>query len=197
MSIIDTIYLFIWYAVVTVIIVVIVLMLLRMILNYTDVNPFNRSVLALRRYSDPLVDPVRRGLARSGLDPKIAPIVTILIVILLGYFALQLVGVFLSTIRGVILSLERGALVSLIGYLLYGLLALYSLLIFMRIVFSWGASSVNRVLRFLIKVTEPVLAPFRRLIPPLGMFDISPIVVLLLLQLLQQAVLGTLIQRGI
>ena len=197
MSIFDTIYLFIWYAVVTVIIAVIVLMLLRLILNYADVNPFNRSVLALRRYSDPIVDPVRRALARSGLDPKIAPIVTILIVVLLGYFALQLVGVFLSTIRGVVMSLERGAIVSLIGYLLYGLLALYSLLIFMRIVFSWGASSVNRVLRFLIKVTEPVLAPFRRLIPPLGMFDISPIVVLLLLQLLQQAVVGTLIQRGI
>ena len=197
MSIIETIYLFIWYAVVTVIISVIVLMLLRLILNYADVNPFNRSVLALRRYSDPIVDPVRRGLARSGLDPKIAPIVTILIAILLGYFALQLVGVFLSTIRGVGMSLEMGAIVSLIGYLLYGLLALYSLLIFMRIVFSWGASSVNRVLRFLIRVTEPVLAPFRRLIPPLGMFDISPIVVLLLLQLLQQAVVGTLIQRGI
>jgi YggT family protein len=187
------IYLFIWYAVVTVIIAVIVMMLLRLILNYADVNPFNRSALALRRYSDPIVDPVRRGLARSGLDPKIAPIVTILIVILLGYFALQLVGIFLSTIDGSIRSLERGAIVSLIGYLLYGLLALYSLLIFMRIVFAWGASSVNRVLRFLIKVTEPVLAPFRRLIPPLGMFDISPIVVLLLLRLFQEAIRGTLI----
>jgi YggT family protein len=193
MSILDTIYLFIWYAVVTVIITIIVLMLLRLILNYTDVNPFNRSVLTLRRYSDPIVDPVRRGLARSGLDPKLAPIVTILIVILLGYFALKLAGIFLSTINGTIISLERGAIVSLIGFLLYGLLALYSLLIFMRIVFSWGASSVNRVLRFLIKVTEPVLAPFRRLIPPLGMFDISPIVVLLLISLLQEAVRGTLI----
>jgi YggT family protein len=193
MSIFDTIYLFIWYAVVTVIIAVIVLMLLRLILNYADVNPFNRSVLALRRYSDPLVDPVRRGLARSGLDPKLSPIVTILIVVLLGYFALKLVGIFLSTISGTIRSLESGAIVSLIGYLLYGLLALYSLLIFMRIIFAWGASSVNRVLRFLIKVTEPVLAPFRRLIPPLGMFDLSPIVVLLLLSLFQEAVRGTLI----
>lgn len=193
MSILQSIYLFIWYAVVTVIISIIALMVLRLILNYTDVNPFNRSVLALRRYSDPLVDPVKRGLARAGLDPKFAPVVTILIVILLGYFALQLAGIFLTTIDGTIRSLGRGAIVSLIGYLLFGLLALYSLLIFMRIVISWGASSVNRVLRFLIKVTEPVLAPFRRLIPPLGMFDISPIVVLLLLQLLQQAIRGTLI----
>lgn len=194
MSLLAAIYLFIWYGVVSVIITVIVLMLLRLILNYADVNPFSRPALMVRRFSDPLVDPVRRGLARAGLDPKIAPVVTILIAILLGYFALELVRTFLGTITGVILSLEQGAMVALIGYLLYGLLSLYSLLIFMRIVFSWGASSTNRVLRLLIRATEPVLAPFRRLIPPLGMFDISPIVVLLLLRLLQEAVHGTLIR---
>jgi YggT family protein len=193
MSLLASIYLFIWYVVVAVIITVIALMLLRLILNYTDVNPFSRPALLVRRYSDPLVDPVRRGLARAGLDPKIAPIGTILIAILLGYFALQLVGTFLMTIDGVIRSLERRAIVSLIGHLLFGLLALLSLLIFMRIVFSWGASSTNRVLRFLIRVTEPVLAPFRRIIPPLGMFDISPIVVLLLIRLFQAAIQGTLI----
>ena len=194
MYLIQSIYLFIWYAVVAVIITVIALMLLRLILNYADVNPFSKIALLVRRLSDPLVDPVRRGLARSGLDPKIAPIGTILIAILLGYFALQLVGTFFMTITGVILSLEMGAVISIIGWLLFGLLALYSLLIFMRIVFSWGASSTNRVLRFLIKVTEPVLGPFRRIIPPLGMFDISPIVVLLLIRLFQEAVQGTLIR---
>lgn len=194
MSLIAAIYLFIWYGVVSVIITVIVLMLLRLLLNYMDVNPFSKPALLVRRFSDPLIDPVRRGLARAGLDPKIAPIGTILIAILLGYFALELVRTFLTTITGVILSLQVGAIVSLIGYLLYGLLSLLSLLIFMRIVFSWGASSTNRVLRFLIKVTEPVLGPARRIIPPLGMFDISPIVVLLLIRLFQEAIAGTLIR---
>jgi YggT family protein len=194
MELIPAIYLFIWYGVVAAIITVIVLMLLRLLLNYTDVNPFSKPALLVRRFSDPLVDPVRRGLARAGLDPKIAPIGTILIAILLGYFALELVRTFLMTITGVIISLEAGALVSLIGYILFGLLSLLSLFIFMRIVFSWGASSVNRVLRFLIRVTEPVLGPFRRIIPPLGMFDISPIVVLLLIRLFQEAIAGTLIR---
>jgi YggT family protein len=194
MSLISSIYLFIWYGVVAIIITVIVLMLLRLLLNYMDVNPFSKPALLVRRFSDPLVDPVRRGLARAGLDPKIAPIGTILIAILLGYFALELVRTFLATITGVILSLDRGAIVSLLGWLLFGVLSLLSLFIFMRIVFSWGASSVNRVLRFLIKVTEPVLGPFRRIIPPLGMFDISPIVVLLLIRLFQEAISGTLIR---
>ncbi len=194
MSLISSIYLFIWYGVVAIIITVIVLMLLRLLLNYTDANPFSKPALLVRRFSDPLVDPVRRGLARAGLDPKIAPIGTILITILLGYFALELVRTFLMTITGVILSLDSGAIVSLIGWVLFGALSLLSLFIFMRIVFSWGASPVNRVLRFLIKVTEPVLGPFRRIIPPLGMFDISPIVVLLLIRLFQEAIGGTLIR---
>lgn len=193
MALIATIYLFIWYSVVAVIITIIVLMLLRLLLNYVDVNPFSKPAMMVRRLSDPLVDPVRRGLARAGFNPKIAPLGTILITILLGYFALELVRHFLWTITGVIWSLERGAIVALIGYLLAGLLALYALLIVMRIIFSWGASSVNRVQRFLIKVTEPVLGPARRIIPPLGMFDISPIVVLLLLQLFQSAIRGTLL----
>ncbi|MBD0370248.1 MAG: YggT family protein, partial [Pyrinomonadaceae bacterium] len=57
-----------------------------------------------------------------------------------------------------------------------------------------GLSSVNRLMLFLVRVTEPVLAPFRRLIPPVGMFDISPIIVLILLRLLQEFVAGTLIR---
>lgn len=193
MALISSIYLFIWYSVVAVIITVILLMLLRLLLNYADLNPFSKPALVVRRFSDPLVDPVRRSLARSGLDPKLAPIITILITILLGYFALELVRTFLGTIEGVINSLGGGAIISLIGHVLFGLLALYSLLIFMRIVFSWGASSVNRVMRFLIRVTEPVLGPARRIIPPLGMFDISPIVVLLLIHLFQRAIAGTLL----
>jgi YggT family protein len=184
----------VWYAVVTICLCVIVLMLLRLIVSYADLNPFGWIALNVRRATDPMVNPVRRGLARTGLEPKLAPLLTILITILLGYFAVRLVGTVVMTLNGVILSLRFGLVVPLVGFLLYGLLALYSLLIFMRIVFSWGLSSVNPLMRFLLRVTEPVLAPFRRLIPPLGMFDISPIVVLFLLGLFQEAIAGTLIR---
>jgi YggT family protein len=194
MLIFAQIYEFFWYGVATIIIFLVVLMLLRTILNYADVNPFSWSARMVRSMTDPMVNPVRRGLVRAGLDAKLAPIVTILIAILLGYIAVQLVGAVTITLGGLVDSLQRGAVIRLVGWSLYGLLAIYSLLIFMRIIFSWGVSSVNPVLRFLIRVTEPVLGPFRRLIPPLGMFDISPIVVLLLIRLFQEAVAGTLLR---
>jgi YggT family protein len=190
----DLVRLIIWYAVACGIIAVIALMLLRLLVNYADMNPFSRTFINIRSLSDPMINPVRRSLARAGIDPKYSPLIVILVAIVLGYFTVQLSTEVLKTIIGITISIQRGALISIIGYLLYGVLAVFTLLIFMRIVFSWGASSVNRVMRFLIRVTEPVLAPFRRLIPPLGMFDISPIVVLFLLRLLQEFVAGTLIR---
>lgn len=194
MSIFIQIYDFFWYAVASAIVFLVVLLLLRALFNYADVNPFNRSALMIRRLTDPLINPVRRGIIRAGLDPKIAPLITILIAVLLGYIAVQLVWDIMFTLGGVIASLQVGSIITLVGFALYGLLAFYSLLIFARIIFSWGVSSVNPVLRFLIRMTEPVLGPFRHLIPPLGMFDISPIVVLFLIQLFQRAIMGTLIR---
>jgi YggT family protein len=194
LPLLGLIYVIIWYAVVFVIVGLIVLMVLRLIVNGADLNPFGWFALGVRRWTDPLINPVRRGLGRSGLDPKFAPLVAILIGILFGYFALELVENVLIMVGGVISSVQAGAPLRLLGFLLYGVLAIYMLLIFMRIVFSWGMSQVNPLMRFLLRVTDPVLLPFRRLIPPIGMFDISPIVVLLLLQLIQTAVKGTLLR---
>lgn len=130
-----------------------------------------------------------------GVDPKYAPLVTILIAILLGWFVLQLVASVANTIAGVLLSSQRGAIVPAVGYLIYGALAFYSLLIFMRIIFSWVMISYgNRVMRFLVNTTEPLLGPLRRIVPPLGKFDISPIVAFIILWLFQAAVAGTLLR---
>ena len=194
MPIFGQIYELFWYAVAAAILLLVALILLRTLVNYADLNPFGWPARTVRSLTDPFVNPIKRGLLRAGLEPKLAPLLTILIAVLLGWFAVQLVEAVLFTLNGIVLSLQLGRLISLVGFALYGLLAVFALLIFMRIVFSWGASSVNRVLRFLIRVTEPVMGPFRRLIPPLGMFDISPIVVLLLISLFQRAIVGTLIR---
>lgn len=45
-------------------------------------------------------------------------------------------------------------------------------------------SGGNPITRLLIDVTEPILAPVRRILPPMGMLDLSPMIVLILLQVL-------------
>lgn len=193
MDIFAAIGLFVWYAIATVILVVVVLMLARLVLNKADLNPFSRPVIMIRRWTDPMVNPVRRPIVQMGFSPNVAPLVVILVAILLGYFASQFIGTVLFTVRGLILSATMGAPISFVGFIIFGALATYSLLIFARIIMSWGVSPQNRLLHFLIRATEPVLGPFRRIIPPLGMIDISPIIVLFMLDLLQRAVAATLI----
>src|ERR687894_330698 len=91
--------LFVWYAIAAVILVVIALMLARLILNKADLNPFSRPVILVRRWTDPLVNPVRRPLVQAGISPHVTPLVVILIAILLGYFATQFIGAVLFTLR--------------------------------------------------------------------------------------------------
>lgn len=194
MQVIEAISLFIRYAVGGVAIAVIVLMLVRLALNYADLNPFNRSVLFVRRLSDPLVNPVRRSLLQFGFGPNIAPLVTILIVILLGYFVWLLSDSILRTVGGIVVCVQalprrQSAAIAIVGLLLYGFLEVYSLLIFIRIIFSWGnISPSNRLMRFLLNATDPVLVPLRRILPPFGMFDLSPIVAFIIIWLLKEAV---------
>ncbi|HEX5707365.1 MAG TPA: YggT family protein [Pyrinomonadaceae bacterium] len=191
-------YLFIWYLIVAAILAVIALMLLRFILNYADMNPFSRPVIYVRRMTDPLVNPVRRSLAGLGVQPNGAPLVVVLLTILLGFFVLRLAGSILSTVAGITVALtsgEAGGVVAVIGYVLYGLLSIYSLLIVIRIIFAWGRVTYgNRVMRFLIGATDPLLVPLRQMIPPLGMFDISPIVAFIIIFLFQQAIAMTLLR---
>lgn len=195
MLILGRIHWFVNWAVIATIVAIVVLVVLRLIANQADLNPFGWSSLTLRRLTDPFIGPIRRALMGLGVDPKYAPLVTILLTIVLGWIALQLVSGVINTLAGIVYSLGGGTVVPIIGYVLYGLVSLYILLIFIRIVFSWGmASYSNRVMRFLFNATEPMLGPLRRVVPLVGNFDISPIVAFIILWLLQAAIVGTLLK---
>ena len=182
-------------AVVAAIVAIIVLLLVRLLVNYADLNPFSRPVLTVRNLTDPLLAPVRRALLGFGFSPNMAPLVTILIAILVGWLALELAGAIIGTLAGVGNSIVERRPVRLIGHLLYGALSVYGLLIFIRIIFSWGQVGYgNRVMRFLFRATEPLLGPLRRTIPPLGFMDISPIVAFFIIWLFQAAIRGTLLR---
>jgi YggT family protein len=80
------------------------------------------------------------------------------------------------------------------GNFLFDLGEVYVLVMFVRAVLSWFPyshdSPLNPVRRVVFNLTEPVIAPFRRLIPPIGMFDVSFIVAIIVVQLIVDNVLG-------
>ena len=69
---------------------------------------------------------------------------------------------------------------------------LYSFILLARIIILW-IPNVDRhhpIIRFLYQITDPVLEPVRRAIPPLGTIDISPIIVFIGLRILQSLLLN-------
>ncbi len=198
MSAIESLSLFITWGVTAVIVAAIMLIVLRSLFNYLDVNPFKWSALTLRRVTDPVIIPVRSVLVGFRIDPKAAPFIAVILIIVAGYLAVQVAGSVLNTVAGVIFALASGRIgtpVAIIGYVIYGFLGLYTLAIVIRIIFLWiSMSYANPTMRFFVRTTEPLLGPLRRMIPPIGMFDISPIVAFLILWLCQSAVAGTLLR---
>lgn len=179
-----------------VVMIIVLLMVLRLVFNYTDPNPFGtvgRFSFRLKKFTDRIVYPPARLLANLRMDTRIAPLLTILAACVIGYFVLSLTRSLLGTIDGVTNGIAARSVTLIVGHLLYGFLTVYSLLIVIRIILSWVLDYSNSLLRFLMRLTDPVLEPFRRIIPPLGVFDISPIIVLLLLNFLAVAVHAVLI----
>ncbi|MEQ2526408.1 YggT family protein [Robertmurraya yapensis] len=71
----------------------------------------------------------------------------------------------------------------LIFTILVNLLQYYSWALIIYILLSWFPNARESVIgQFLARICEPYLDPFRRIIPPLGMIDISPIVAILVLR---------------
>jgi YggT family protein len=82
------------------------------------------------------------------------------------------------------------------GNPLYDLGQVYVLILFARAILSWFPyshdSPLNPVRRVVFILTEPVLAPFRRIIPPVGMFDLSFLVAFIVVELIVQNVFARL-----
>lgn len=63
------------------------------------------------------------------------------------------------------------------------LIHLYSIVVLVAVVASWiRLDPSNPIIRVVNALTEPVLAPIRRILPPVGGLDLSPMILLLLLQ---------------
>ena len=74
-------------------------------------------------------------------------------------------------------------------------LDIYTLIILIRVFMSWiRPNPYHPLVRLIYNVTEPVLEPIRRIIPPIGMgIDISPIVAFFLIRIIRRVILSLLI----
>jgi len=136
-------------------------------------NPIAQGILKL---TSPLVIPVRRLIPPIGrLDTA-----TIIVTFALQYLAILII----LTINGIAPAILPIALTSIIDLVMLSA-RLFTFAIFIHIILSWIAPGThNPATAFIAMLVAPVLRPFRRLIPPIGGLDISPIFAIIGLQAL-------------
>ncbi len=192
-----TVYPYIWLAGWVVFLVFLAFMILRLVFNYADPNPFGkvgRFGFKIRKMTEKFVYPAARFLASFKVDIRLAPLVVIFIGLVITYFSLSILGNAFFIIDGLSLAISSGNVKATIGFILYGLLALFILFILIRFVSQWFVFASNSFLAFVRKITDPVMIPAQRLIPTVGMFDLSAMVVLIVIFILQAIVMATLIK---
>lgn len=174
------------------------MLLLRMILNYADPNPFGklgRFGFRVRKVTERWVYPAARFFAMYRINTRYAPLLTMFVGLVLTYFFLQIIGNAFFVIDGLTAGVITGNTKVVVGFVLYGLLSILVLFIFIRFISSWFVFTRKTFLAFVMKVTDPILLPVQRLIPPIGMFDISAMIVLILIGFLQAIVLNIFVRN--
>jgi YggT family protein len=150
------------------------------------ISPFNRSARFFRGRIEPLMQPVERVIVRAGGVPSTAPWWTLAAVVVGGILlitVLQLIGGLLT--QFVFGLAEPASLPRIIVSWVFSLLK-FALLV--RVLSSWfPVSPYSKWIRWSYVLTEWMIAPLRRIVPLVGMFDITPIIAWILLNLAQSA----------
>ncbi|KTB58091.1 MULTISPECIES: YggT family protein [Pseudomonas] len=157
------------------------IVLMRFILQLVRANFYNPLCQFVVKATQPLLKPLRRVVpSMFGLDMS-SLVLALLLQILLFVVILMLNGYQAFTLL-------------LLPWGLIGIFSLFLKIIFwsmiISVILSWVApGSRSPGAELVAQITEPVLAPFRRLIPNLGGLDISPIFAFIAIQLLQSWVI--------
>lgn len=155
-------------------------MLLRFLLQVVRADFYNPISQFLVKVTNPLVVPLRRlvpGVA--GID--ISSLLLCLVLQMLGIVVLMLIfGLGFPNILQLLVWSIVGVAGLLVNIYFFALLAM--------IILSWIApGSQHPAIYLLHQITEPVMAPFRKLLPPMGGLDLSPILVFILINVVQIA----------
>jgi YggT family protein len=139
------------------------------------INPFGGIARFFRRFVDPLLVPVERMVVRAGGKPASAPWWALAAVVVGGILLLNVLQ-FLGSLMiqlAVATTSPKDAPRILIGWAF----SLLLLALIVRVLSSWLPVSPYRwYIRWSYTMTEWFLGPLRRVLPPFGMIDLSPIV---------------------
>ena len=154
------------------------------------INPFGAWPRFVRQISDPVLLRLEKRIIAAGGSPQNAPLWLLGLVIAAGLILVSLTNWFIGILVGLSAAVNGGPRV----WLRLGVSAVFTILmaaILIRVIASWlGIGPYRSWMRPVVALTSWLIDPIRRILPPMGMFDFSPMVAWLVLYVVRGFVLG-------
>lgn len=151
-------------------------------------NQFGKTAQLIRRTSDPILRPVERWLVRRGGNPSNAEWWVLGGTVVGGIVVLTLAEWLIGQLAFVS-RFGRGGPLAVIKLAFFYAGQVVTIALIVRVVGSWlGATRYTPLMRIVYKLTDWIVEPLRKIVPPIGPIDITPIVAWVLIQLVVSVV---------
>lgn len=152
-------------------------------------SPFGGVARFMRANVDPLIAPIERRVVRAGGLPSSAPWWALVAIVLAGIVLISLLEFVRQQVGFIFYAMSTGPR-SIARLAVSWTFAIIQLAIFARVILSWIPMQPGSwIVRWTWKLSEPVLGPLRKVIPSIGMMDITPLVAYFGLSILQPIVM--------
>jgi len=156
-------------------------------------TPFGAWPRFVRRISEPVLLPLERRIIRAGGSPNDAPLWLLGIAIVSGLLLITLVRWLIGAVYEVGVLTQAPPRIWLIEAVSW-LFRILMIALLVRVIASWlGVSPYSKWIRPFAVLTDWLLEPLRRVLPPMGPLDLSPMVAYFLLWIAQQALVRALL----
>jgi YggT family protein len=156
------------------------------------INPFGLWPRFIRRVSDPVLLPLERRIMKAGGSPQDAPLWLVGLVIGGGLLFLSLTHWLIGTVASLEMLADGGPRAWL-RVLVRAVFTVLMAAILIRVIGSWlGIGPYRKWMRPFYALTNWLIDPIRKILPPMGVIDFSPMVAWLVLYVVRGFVLGML-----
>ncbi len=151
-------------------------------------SPFSPVARFFRQHIDPLLEPVERRVVRAGGLPASAPWWALAAIVIIGIVLLALVDFVGGLLADLILGVTSGP-GGVLRLVVYWAFTILRIAILVRVIASWlPIGPFSPWVRWSFTLSEPILRPLRRVIPPFRSIDITPIIAFFALGILESLV---------
>nr|WP_300315579.1 YggT family protein [Halomonas sp.] len=174
----------------TLINIYLLLLMLRFLLQASQADYYNPLSQSLVKITQPVVRPFQGVLGPVMKRFDLATLVA-------GFLVKVISIVILLKMAGAGMPRLDGLALAGVAAVLGTILKIYFFALIVMIILSWVAPRANHPAAVLVmQLVEPIMAPVRKVIPPLGMLDLSPIVVFIGINLIDGIVVGQLVRAA-